>query len=123
MIPLQGECRIFLAAGVTDLRKGFDGLCSLVQNTLRENPYGGALFIFRGRRGDKVKVLWYDGVGLCLFYKRLEHGIFVWPRAASGTVALSYAQLSMLLEGIDWRRPQKAWRPQPPIASGNDPRD
>ena len=119
MIPLQAECRIFLAAGVTDLRKGFDGLCGLVQNALRENPYGGALFVFRGRRGDKVKMIWFDGQGLCLFCKRLEHGTFVWPHAPSGTVSLSYAQLSMLLEGIDWRRTKKAWRPQPPIPTNS----
>ena len=64
------------------------------------------------RRGDLIKVLWYDGNGLCLFAKRLERGRFVWPQATSGTVSLTRAQLSMLLEGIDWRRPERTWDPQ-----------
>ena len=67
------------------------------------------MFVFRGRRGDLIEVLWYDGDGLCLFAKRLERGRFVWPQAASGTVSLTRAQLSMLLEGIDWRRPERTW--------------
>jgi transposase len=69
-------------------------------------------FVFRGRRGDRIKVLWWDGDGLCLFAKRLERGRFVWPQATSGTVAVSGAQLSMLLEGIDWRRPKRTFDPQ-----------
>jgi transposase len=70
------------------------------------------LFVFRGRRGDRIKVLWYDGDGLCLFAKRLERGRFVWPRATSGVVSLSAAQLSMLIEGIDWRRVERTQRPE-----------
>jgi transposase len=101
-----------VAAGVTDMRKGMDGLAALVQTTLAENPFSGHIFVFRGRRGDLVKLVWFDGDGLCLFAKRLERGRFVWPQATSGTVALSAAQLSMLLEGIDWRRPVKTWRPE-----------
>jgi len=88
------------------------GLAALVQTTLSENPFSGHLFVFRGRRGDLVKLVWFDGDGLCLLAKRLERGRFVWPQALSGTVALSAAQLSMLLEGIDWRRPVKTWRPE-----------
>lgn len=107
MMGFPAGVRLWLVAGATDMRKGFDGLSALVQTALAEDPFGGHLFIFRGRRGDRVKVLWYDGDGLCLFYKRLERGHFVWPRAASGTVALTAAQLSMLLEGIDWRRPRR----------------
>ena len=76
-----------------------------MQNALGEQPYSGHVFILRGRRGDTVKLLWFDGDGLCLFQKRLERGRFMWPQAASGTVSLSHAQLSMLLEGIDWRAP------------------
>ncbi len=102
---LPAGARIWLAAGVTDMRRGFTGLCAIVQNVLQENPLSGHLFVFRGRRGDLIKVIWYDGDGLCLFSKRLERGRFVWPRAESGSVALSVAQLSMLLEGIEWRRP------------------
>ena len=89
-----------------------DGLAALVQTTLSENPFSGHLFVFRGRRGDLVKLMWFDGDGLCLFAKRLERGRFVWPQATSGTVALSGAQLAMLLEGIDWRRPVKTWQPE-----------
>ncbi|MGH8327820.1 MAG: IS66 family insertion sequence element accessory protein TnpB [Steroidobacteraceae bacterium] len=96
--------RIWLAAGVTDLRKGFDGLSALVQTALGLNPYSGQIFVFRGRRGDRIKILWDTQDGLCLFYKRLRGGKFVWPKAESGTVSLSAAQLSMLLEGIDWER-------------------
>ena len=96
---------IWLAAGVTDMRRGFGGLSALVQNTLAENPLSGHIFVFRGRRGDLIKLLWWDGDGLCLLAKRLERGRFVWPQAESGSVSLTLAQLSMLLEGIDWRRP------------------
>ncbi len=103
--------RIWLAAGITDLRKGFDGLAALVQTQLAENPFSGHVFVFRGRRGDSIKLLWWSGDGLCLFAKRLERGRFIWPSAASGRVHLTAAQLSMLLEGIDWRRPERTWQP------------
>ena len=97
--------RIWLACGFTDMRRGFDGLAALVQSQLEQGPFSGQLFVFRGRKGDRVKLLWWDGDGLCLFAKRLDHGKFVWPQVAHGRVALTPAQLSMLLEGIDWRRP------------------
>jgi transposase len=112
VIALPVGTRVWLAAGVTDMRKGMDGLAALVQTALAENPFSGQLFVFRGRRGDLVKLLWFDGDGLCLLAKRLEKGRFVWPQAVDGTVALSAAQLSMLLEGIDWRRPVKTWAPE-----------
>lgn len=111
MLTFLPERRVWLVAGVTDMRKGFDGLAALVQTQLAEDPFSGQLFVFRGRRGDRVKLLWWDGDGLCLFCKRLERGHFVWPRAQSGTVSLSAAQLSMLLEGIDWRRPLRTQVP------------
>jgi len=97
--------QIWIAAGVTDMRRGLPGLAAQVQAVLKEKPYSGHVFAFRGRRGDTVKLLWFDGDGLCLFQKRLERGRFVWPQATAGTVSLSRAQLSMLLEGIDWRAP------------------
>jgi len=112
MIALPSGSRIWLAAGVSDMRKGFDGLAAQVQGTLEQNPFCGHLFVFRGRRGDMVKMLWFDGDGLCLLSKRLERGRFVWPQASSGSVSLTSAQLSMLLEGIDWRRPQRTWQPE-----------
>lgn len=104
MIALPANSRVWLAAGTTDMRKGFDGLAALVQTQLAEDPFSGHLFVFRGRAGDRIKILWWSGDGLCLFAKRLERGHFVWPQATSGTVVLSGAQLSMLLEGIDWER-------------------
>jgi transposase len=112
MIALPAGTRVWLAAGVTDMRKGMNGLAALVQTTLTENPFSGHVFAFRGRRGDLLKLLWFDGDGLCLFAKRLERGRFVWPQAQSGSVSLTAAQLSMLLEGIDWRRPSRTWRPE-----------
>ena len=112
MINLPTDTRIWLAAGVTDLRRGMDGLAALVQTALEENVFAGALFVFRGRRGDLVKLLWWSGDGMNLYAKRLERGRFVWPQATSGVVHLSNAQLSMLLEGIDWRRPTRTWQPQ-----------
>ena len=104
MIALPSGTRVWIAAGVTDMRRGMFGLAALVQTALADNPYSGHVFVFRGRRGDLLKLLWWSGDGLCLFAKRLERGKFVWPLATSGTVALSAAQLSMLLEGINWVR-------------------
>ena len=105
MIAPPSGTRIGIAAGVTDLRRGFDGLAALVQTQLQAEPFSGHIFAFRGRRGDRIKLLGWDGDGLCLFAKRLERGRFVWPQATGGTVSLTPAQLSMRLEGIDWRRP------------------
>jgi len=103
--------RVWLACGRTDMRKGIDGLAMLVQQVLNENPFDGALFAFRGRRGGMVKLLWYDGQGMCLFSKRLERGHFVWPVTDTGRVSLTPAQLSMLLEGIDWRMARRERHP------------
>ncbi len=111
MIPVPASTKVWLAAGVTDMRKGFNGLSALVEKVLKQEPFSGHLFVFRGRRGDLVKVIWFDGQGACLFSKRLEKGRFVWPSAAQGKVTLSPAQLSMLLEGIDWRAPERTWVP------------
>jgi transposase len=104
--------RVWLACGRTDMRKGMDGLAMLAQEVLHENPFGGALFAFRGKRGGLVRLLWFDGQGLCLFSKRLERGHFVWPMTETGRVSLTPAQLSMLLEGIDWRMPKRVAHPE-----------
>ena len=93
------------------MRKGFNGLAALAQDVLKQDPFSGHLFVFRGRRGDLLKVIWFDGQGACLFSKRLEKGRFVWPSATTGKVTLTPAQLSMLLEAIDWRAPERTWRP------------
>ena len=112
MIALPAGTRVWIAAGVTDMRKGMDGLAALVQLALGEQPFSGDVFVFRGRRGDLAKLLWWGGDGMNLYAKRLERGRFVWPQATSGIVHLSNAQLAMLLEGIDWRRPTRTWQPQ-----------
>ena len=111
MIPVPAQTKVWLAGGVTDMRKGFAGLSAQAEKILQADPYCGHLFVFRGRRGDLIKVIWWDGQGACLFSKRLERGRFVWPSATDGKIRISAAQLSMLLEGIDWRIPQKTWRP------------
>lgn len=98
--------RVYLAGGVTDMRKGIGGLSVLAQDVLRQNPTSGAVFAFRGRRGDRIKLLMWDGQGFCLYYKVLEAGRFPWPSAGDGVARLTSAQLAMLWEGIDWRCPR-----------------
>ena len=120
MIPVPAGVRVWLATGHTDMRRGFPGLALLVQETLnrsddaklRLDPHGGHLFVFRGKRGDLIKVIWHDGQGACLFSKRLERGRFIWPTPTEGAVTISPAQLGYMLEGIDWRAPQKTYRPE-----------
>ena len=112
MIGLPAETRVWLASGLTDMRRGFDGLAVQVQEVLKRDPHCGHLFVFRGKSGRLIKVLWHDGQGLCLLAKRLECGRFVWPRTEGETVTISAAQLGYLLEGIDWRLPDRTWRPQ-----------
>jgi transposase len=111
MIPVPLRTKFWLAAGVTDMRRGFNSLAALAETVLEQDPYSGHLFVFRGRRGDLIKVIWWDGQGACQFSKRLERGRFVWPSARGGKLSVSPAQLAMLLEGIDWRAPQRTLRP------------
>lgn len=111
MIGPPAGVRVYLAAGVTDMRKGFDGLAALVQQRLRQDPSGGAVYAFRGKRGDLVKLLWWDGQSLVLHAKRLERGRFTRPATADGVAVLTLAQLSMLLEGVDWRHPIRSSQP------------
>ena len=112
MIPVSSDARVWLALGRTDMRRGMAGLALQVQETLGRDPHAGDLFVFRGRRGDLVKIIWHDGVGMSLYAKRLERGRFLWPSPADGVVAISAAQLAYLLEGIDWRNPRHTFRPQ-----------
>lgn len=114
MIALPAGLRVWLAVGRTDMRRGMNGLALQVQETLCRDPFAGDLFVFRGARGDLVKILWHDGLGLSLYAKRLERGRFVWPSAARGgdSVAISAAQLGYMLDGIDWRNPVHRFRPQ-----------
>ena len=115
MITVPAGVRIHLALGPTDMRKGFDGLSLLAQEVLRADPFSGHLFVFRGKRAGMLKILFHDGTGMCLFAKRLDQGAFTWPAMqpqADGTVSvtLTPAQLSMLLEGLEWRAPVQTRR-------------
>jgi transposase len=112
MIPMPANLRVWLATGATDMRKGMNGLALLVQEGLKRDPHAGDLYVFRGRSGSLVKILWHDGLGLSLYAKRLDRGRFVWPATVGPAVALTPAQLGYMLEGIDWRNPQATWRPK-----------
>lgn len=96
--------KIYLSLAPCDMRKGFDGLSAQVRNILQLDPFSGAVFLFRGKRGDRLKALVWDGSGLCMYAKRLERGKFVWPRAHEGALRLSAAQLAMLVEGLNWKQ-------------------
>jgi transposase len=110
VIALPSGVRVWLAGGVTDMRKGMNSLALFVQEGLKRDPHAGDLFVFRGR-GQLIKILWHDGVGMSLYLKRLDHGRFIWPTPRDGVVAISAAQLGYLLDGIDWRNPRHTWRP------------
>ena len=104
MFP-SNRVRIVVATKPVDFRKGHDGLAALVKNELRKDPFTGTVFVFRSKRADRLKLLYWDGQGFCLYYKVLERGRFPWPSAQDGAVRMTSAQLAMLWEGIDWRRP------------------
>ncbi len=121
MISIPSGVRVWLVTGHTDMRSGFPRLSLLVQESLNRDPHAGDIYVFRGKRGDLIKLIWHDGhrrfnavpaTGACLFTKRLERGRFLWPSMADGVVTISVAQMSCLLSGIDWRHPQETWRPQ-----------
>ena len=101
--------RVVIATVPVDFRKGHDGLAAVMQEELGLDPYSGVACVFRSRNGDRVKVLWYDGTGLVLAYKRLEQGRFSWPGVRDGVIRLTRAQFEALFEGLDWRR---AWSPR-----------
>jgi transposase len=113
MTLLPQGVKVHLALGYTDMRKGMDGLAMLVQGVLRQDPFSGHLFVFRGRRANLLKIVFWDGTGLCLFTKRLEQGVFLWPPQVDPgeTLALTSAQLSFLIDGVDWSAPERRWRP------------
>ena len=112
MIPVPSGVRVWLAVGHTDMRRGMNGLALQVQQALGRDPHAGDLYVFRGRRADLVKIIWHDGIGMSLYAKRLERGRFLWPSPSDGCVAISGAQLAYMLDGIDWRNPQRTWRPE-----------
>jgi transposase len=111
MIPVPANVKIWLATGRTDMRKGMNSLALHVQETLNRDPHAGDLFVFRGARGDKLKIIWHDGLGMSLYMKRLERGAFIWPAPVNGVIAISAAQLNYMLSGIDWRNPVYTFRP------------
>jgi transposase len=112
MIVPPAGMRVWLATGTTDMRRGMNGLALQVQQALSRDPHAGDVYAFRGRRGDLVKILWHDGLGMSLYAKRLERGRFIWPSPGDAAVAISMAQLGYMLEGIDWRHPLRTWRPE-----------
>jgi transposase len=111
MIPFSADVKIWIATGHTDMRSGMNSLARLVEQHLGRNFHDGDLYVFRGRRGNLVKILWSDALGVSLYSKRLERGHFIWPSAKDGAIALTPSALACLLEGIDWRNPQRSWRP------------
>jgi len=107
--------RVMVATRPVDFRKGMDGLAALVKERMRADPFSGVVWVFRARRADRVKLVWWDGTGLVMLTKRLESGNFRWPRVEDGTMRLSGAQLAALLEGLDWRRVHQARRVAAPL--------
>lgn len=118
MIGPTGAVRVMVATKPVDFRKGAEGLAALVRETMEADPFSGAVYVFRAKRADRIKLVFWDGTGLCLFAKRLEDGIFRWPKIENGVMKLSAAQLSALLEGLDWRRVHEARETVTPIQPG-----
>ena len=114
MIP--AGARVFVATRPVDFRKGPESLMALVKDS-GADPFSGALYVFRAKRADRVKIVWWDGTGLCLFAKRLDEHGFHWPKIENGVIRLTSAQLLALVEGMDWTR-VKAVRERRPVAVG-----
>jgi len=104
MIAVAAGLRVLVASKPVDFRKGADGLAALVREALGEDPFSGTIFVFRCKRADRVKILAWDGSGLVLFWKRLEHGAFRWPPISDGMMRLTASQLAALVDGMDWSR-------------------
>jgi transposase len=100
MIPIRSDVRVWIATGHTDMRRGMNGPALQVQQGLKRDPHAGDLFVFRGRRGDLIKLLWHDGLGMSLYAKRLERGRFIWPSPADGVVAITPAQLAYMFDHL-----------------------
>src|ERR1700722_5632949 len=116
MIQVMPGTKVYLACRPVSMRYGFDGLAAQVKQVLVADPFSGHLFLFRSKRADYLKILYYDGTGLCLFAKRLESGKFVWPPIGGGGMILPPAQWALLREGVDWRRTVAPGLPPPPVA-------
>ena len=116
MIFPSNRVRIFVATTPVDFRKGHNGLAALVKNTLRKEPFTGAVFVFRSKQADRLKLLYWDGTGLVMTYKRLEETTFTWPAVKEGLMSLNHAQFEALFAGLDWRK-VKALTARPPTAA------
>lgn len=118
MIGPAGAVKVMVATKPVDFRKGAEGLAALVRETMGADPFSGTVYVFRARRTDRVKLIFWDGTGVCLYAKRLEDGEFRWPKLQDGMMRLTAAQLSALLEGLDWRRVHEARRTRVPAQAG-----
>jgi transposase len=116
VIGPTGAVRVMVATRPVDFRKGADGLAALVREMMGADPFSGAVYVFRAKRADRVKLVYWDGTGVCLFAKRLEDGDFRWPKVQDGVLRLTAAQLAALLEGLDWRRVHEARHVAAPAA-------
>jgi transposase len=118
VIGPTGAVRVMVATKPVDFRKGAEGLAALVREDMRSDPFSGAVYVFRAKRADRVKLIFWDGTGVCLFAKRLEDGEFRWPKIEDGVIRLTAAQLSALIEGLDWRRVHESKEVLAPTAAG-----
>jgi len=118
VIGLAGTVRVLVATRPVDFRKGAEGLAALVREQMQADPFSGAIYVFRAKRADRVKLIYWDGTGVCLFAKRLEDGKFRWPSVQDGVMRLSAAEFSALLEGLDWRRVHAAGETPAPVQPG-----
>lgn len=116
MIFPSNRVRIVVASKPADFRKGHDGLAALVKNALHKDPFTGTVFVFRAKRADRLKLIYWDGTGLVMAYKRLEDHVFTWPAIRGGVMKLSHAQFEALFAGLDWRKVQ-AVAARPPSAA------
>lgn len=117
MIGPTGAVKVMVATKPVDFRKGAEGLAALVRETMGADPFSGAIYVFRARRADRIKLVYFDGTGVCLLAKRLEDGKFCWPAITDGVVRLTAAQLQALLEGLDWRRVHDTRETRAPVAA------
>jgi transposase len=115
VIGPTGVVKVMIATKPVDFRKGSEGLAALVREEMKADPFCGTVYVFRAKRADRVKLIFWDGTGVCLFVKRLEDGEFRWPKMQDGVLRLSAAQLSALLEGLDWRRVHEARETAAPV--------
>jgi transposase len=118
VIGPTGAVRVLVATKPVDFRKGAEGLAALVRETMAADPFSGAVYVFRAKRADRIKLIFWDGTGVCLMAKRLEDGEFRWPKVQDGVLRLTAAELSALLEGLDWRRVHEARQTAVPSSAG-----